>query len=76
MINENDKIVEIVTHYPFLKGKLIDRNTRFRNLNNSPVYRPSKINISIKDSAKITGEDLEDLLQFLNNEILIYEDCT
>lgn len=38
MIEKNDKIADLLTKYPFLKEKLIERNPVFKKLNNPVVF--------------------------------------
>ena len=58
MINENDKIANILIRYPFLKDKLIGRNKIFKNLNNPVVFNTVGKFARISDVAKISGENL------------------
>jgi NitT/TauT family transport system substrate-binding protein len=73
MINENDKIADILTSYPFLKEKLISRNNIFKNLNNPLVFNTVGKFARISDVAKVSGENLDDLLKFINAKINDYE---
>lgn len=66
MITENDKIADVLTKYPHLKEKLIQRSPKFSNLSNPIVFKVVGKFAKIKDVAKNTGEDLEELLSFLN----------
>jgi NitT/TauT family transport system substrate-binding protein len=69
MISKNDKIADIITRYPFIKAKLIERNSRFEKLNNPIVFNSVGKFARISDVAMVSGENLEDLLTFLNREI-------
>ncbi|MEA3505418.1 MAG: DUF1858 domain-containing protein [Bacteroidota bacterium] len=73
MIKENDKIADILTTYPFLKEKLISRNRIFKNLNNPVVFNTVGKYARICDVAKVSNEKLEDILAFVNSEILNFE---
>lgn len=73
MVNENDKISDILTIYPFLKEKLISRNKSFKNLSNPIVFNSVGKFARIKDVAKVSGEKLEDILAFVNSEISNFE---
>lgn len=66
MITENDKIADVLIKYPHLKEKLIARSPRFENLNNPIVFNIAGKFARIKDVASNTGENLEELLIFLN----------
>ncbi len=66
MITENDKIADVLTKYPHLKEKLLQRSPKFANLNNPLVFKVVGKFARIQDVAKNTGENLEDLLEFLN----------
>ncbi|MDF2636572.1 MAG: hypothetical protein K0R78_3446 [Pelosinus sp.] len=66
MITENDKIADVLTKYPHLKERLIQRSSKFANLNNPIVFNVIGKFAQIKDIAKNTGENLEELLFFLN----------
>lgn len=68
MINEKNKIADILTNYPFLKEKLISRNKIFKNLNNPVVFNTVGKFARISDVAKVSGEKLNELLDFMNNE--------
>jgi len=69
MINEDDKIADVITKYPFIKEKLIARNRRFEKLNNPVVFNTMGKFARISDVAKVSGENLEDLLAFLNEQL-------
>jgi hypothetical protein len=66
MITENDKIADVLTKYPHLKERLIQRSPKFQNLNNPIIFNTVGKFASIKDIAKNTGENLEEILLFLN----------
>lgn len=72
MITENDKIGDIITKYPFMKQKMIERNKVFKNLNNPVIFKAVGKIAKIKDVAKMSGENLEDLLKYINLEIKNY----
>lgn len=67
MITKDQKIAEVLTTYPHLKEKLIERSPKFKNLNNPIVFNTVGKFARIEDIAKNTGENLEELLMFLNN---------
>ena len=69
MITENDKIADVLTMYPALKEKLIARNRAFKKLNNPIVFKTMGKVARISDMAKRSGENLEELLAFINAEI-------
>ncbi|WP_371377738.1 DUF1858 domain-containing protein [Sporomusa aerivorans] len=69
MITKDQKIAEVLTKYPHLKEKLIERSPKFKNLNNPIVFNTVGKFARIEDVAKNTGEDLDDLLAFLNSNI-------
>jgi hypothetical protein len=69
MITENDKIADVLTKYPHLKERLLQRSPKFRNLNNPIIFNTVGKFASIKDVAKNTGENLEEILLFLNTHI-------
>jgi NitT/TauT family transport system substrate-binding protein len=71
MIEQNDKIADVLTRYPFLKEKLIAKSPKFKNLNNPVVFNTVGKFARITDVAKVSGENLENLLHFLNEEIRI-----
>lgn len=64
-----DKIADILTKYPFLKEKLIARNRKFEKLNNPIVFNTVGKFAKIQDVAKVSGENLEELIAFINDEI-------
>ena len=69
MITKNDKISDVLKKFPFLKEKLIAWNKVFQNLNNPIVFNSVGKFARISDVVKVSGENLEDLLAFLNKEI-------
>ncbi|MCK9269919.1 MAG: DUF1858 domain-containing protein [Bacteroidales bacterium] len=69
MIKENDKIADLLTSHPFLKEKLISRNRIFKNLNNPVVFNTVGKYARISDVAKVSGEKLSELLDFINAEV-------
>ncbi len=70
MITENDKIADIIEKYPFMKDKMIARNKVFSNLNNPIIFNAVGKIARIKDVAKMSGENLEELLAYINQEII------
>ncbi len=70
MITENDKIADIIKKYPFIKDKMIARNKVFSNLNNPIIFNAVGKIARIKDVAKMSGENLEELLAYINQEII------
>ena len=73
MINKDDKIARVLTKYPFLKDRLIARNKRFENLNNPIVFNTVGKFARLTDVAKVSGENVDELLRFLNEEIENYK---
>ncbi len=73
MITENDKIADIINRYPFIKEKMIERNKKFSNLNNPLIFKAVGKIARIKDVASVSGENLEDLLLYINTEIEKYQ---
>lgn len=69
MITAQDKIGSILTQYPQLKQKLIERSSKFKNLENPIMLNTVGRFATVADAAKNTGEDLEEFLQFLNQNI-------
>ena len=70
MVKSEDKIADIITKFPHIKEKLIERNKIFKNLNNPVVFNTVGKFARITDVAKISGEDLDDLLAFINGLIV------
>jgi len=73
MVKSEDKIADIITEFPRIKEKLIERNKIFKKLNNPVVFNTVGKFARISDIAKISGENLEDLLVFINKLLLEYE---
>ncbi len=73
MITENDKIADIINRYPFIKEKMIEKNKKFSNLNNPLIFKAVGKIARIKDVASVSGENLEDLLLYINTEIEKYQ---
>lgn len=69
MVDKNDKIADLLTTYPFLKEKLIERNNIFKRLNNPLIFNSLGKFARIQDVAKVSKENLNELLEFLNKEI-------
>jgi uncharacterized protein DUF1858 len=74
MIKGDDRIADVIKKLPYIKEKLIERNSRFRNLNNPVIFNTVGRFARISDVAKMAGENLEDFLLFING--LIPEDKT
>jgi len=66
LISKDDKIADVLNTYPDLKEKLIQRSDRYKNLNNPVVFNTVGKVATIEVVAQVAGEDLDDLLQFLN----------
>ncbi|MPN07032.1 hypothetical protein SDC9_154291 [bioreactor metagenome] len=66
MITKNDKIADVLTKYPHLKAKLLERSPKFQNLNNPVVFRTVGKFATLEMVAKNTGENLDELLHYLN----------
>lgn len=71
MVKSEDKIADIITRFPHIKEKLIERNKVFKNLNNPVVFNTVGKFARITDVAKISGENLDDLLVFINGLIVV-----
>jgi len=69
MVKRDDKIADIITQFPDIKEKLIERNRIFANLNNPLVFKTVGRFAKISDVAKVSGEKEEDLLVFINELI-------
>jgi uncharacterized membrane-anchored protein YjiN (DUF445 family) len=69
MVEKNEKIADLLTTYPFLKEKLIERNSVFKRLNNKAIFNSVGKFARIEDVAKVSRENLQELLAFINNEI-------
>ena len=70
MAKSEDKIADVIAKYPHIKDKLIEHNQKFSNLNNPVVFNTVGKFARIKDVAKVSGEQLEALLDFINKIIL------
>lgn len=70
MVTSEDKIAAIITRFPHIKKKLIERNKLFQNLDNPVVFNTVGKFARIADVAKISGEDLDELLGFINGLIV------
>ncbi len=69
MISKNDKIADILEQYPELREKLVERNSRFKRLNNPVLFKVVSKWAKLKDVARVAKEDIDDLLQFINKAI-------
>ena len=69
LITKKDKIADILSMYPDLKEKLIQRSSVYQKLNNPVVFNTVGKVATIEAVAGVAGEDLETLLQFLNAAI-------
>lgn len=69
MIKSEDKIADVITQFPHIKEKLIDRNRIFANLNNPVLFKTVGRFAKISDIAKVSGEPVEELLGFINGLI-------
>ncbi len=74
MVTPNDKIADIIMQYPFIKERLIERNKVFKNLNNPVVFNTVGKFARIIDVAKVSGEDIDELLDFINGLIAKSDD--
>lgn len=70
MIKKDDKIADVINDFPYIKERLIEHNTIFRNLNNPVVFNTVGKFAKISDVAKVSGENLSNLLAFINKLIL------
>ncbi len=70
MVKSEDKIADVIKAFPHIKEKLIERNKVFRNLSNPVVFNSVGKFARISDIAKVSGENLQDLLAFINQLIL------
>lgn len=66
MIKSTNKIADVITQFPFIKEKLMERNRIFANLNNPVVFKTVGRFAKISDVAKVSGEPLDELLDFIN----------
>ncbi len=69
MIDENTKIADLISQYPFMKEKMIEKNKIFSNLNNPVMFRVVGKIARLKDVAKMSGENLEELIEYINTQI-------
>lgn len=69
MITAHDKIADIIARYPDMKEKLIRRSPRFQNLSNPVMLQTVARFASVADAARMSGEDLDEFLAFLNSSI-------
>ncbi|KYZ75278.1 hypothetical protein AXX12_14060 [Anaerosporomusa subterranea] len=69
MITAQDKIGNILSQHPHLKQKLIERSPKFKNLENPIMLNTVGRFATVADAAKKTGEDLDELLRFLNRNL-------
>jgi len=69
MITAQDKIADIIARYPDIKEKLIQRSTKFQNLSNPVMLQTVARFASVADAARMSGEDLDEFLAFLNSGI-------
>lgn len=69
LITPKDKIAAVFEAHPELKDKLIQRSPRYKNLNNPVVFNVVGKVTMIEVVAKVVGEDLDELLEFLNTAI-------
>lgn len=69
MVTPEDKIADIIERYPFVKDRLIERNRVFRNLNNPVVFNTVGKFARITDIAKVSGENIDELIHFINKLI-------
>ncbi len=72
MVKSEDKIADVIKEFPHIREKLIERNKIFANLNNPVVFNTVGKFARISDIAKVSGEELEDLLAFIN-ELIVAE---
>ncbi len=70
MITQEHKVADLLTEYPFLKEKLIKRNMVFKRLNNPVLFKSVGRFARLQDVAKASGENLQELLDFINKEIV------
>lgn len=69
MIEPSDKIADIIVRYPQVKDELIERNKLFKNLDNPIVFKTVGRFARVEDMAKMSGENLDELLSFINEVI-------
>lgn len=68
-ITPKDKIAAVFEAHPELRDKLIQRSPRYENLDNPAVFNIVGKVATIEIVAKVAGEDLDELLTFLNTAI-------
>lgn len=68
-ITPTDKIADVLKAHPELKDKLIQRSSRYKRLNNPAIFNTVAKVATIEMVARVAGENLEELLDFLNNNI-------
>ena len=69
LITPKDKLAAVFEVHPELKIKLIQRSPRYENLINQAVFNTVGKVATIEVVAKVAGEDLGELLTFLNTAI-------
>jgi len=69
IITSNDKITAALKAHPDLKDKLMQRSALYKRLENPLVFKTVARLASIADVARVAGEDLDELLLFLNTAI-------
>lgn len=69
MIAAQDKIADIIARYPDMREKLIRRSPKFHNLSNPVMLQTVARFASVADAARMSGEDLDEFLAFLNSGI-------
>lgn len=68
-VQAQDKIADVISQYPSIKDVLIERNKIFSKLNNPVAFRTVGKFARISDVAKISGDDINELLDFINQRI-------
>ncbi len=68
-IDEHTTLGKLFNEYPFLKEKFIERNEKFKRLNNPTLFNSFGKYARIKDISKVSGENIADLLAFIKEEI-------
>ncbi len=69
MIDENIKIADLLTQYPFLLEALVERNKVFKNLQNPIIFKTVGKFAKLKDVSKNSGENLDDIIAFIEEVI-------
>ena len=69
IITHNDKITDVLKAHPDLKAKLIERSSRYKRLNNPLIFNTVAKVATVAIVAQVAGEDLGELLDFLNAAI-------